>query len=351
VGGPVTPTTTRPGTPPGARPAVLAIDGGNSKIDAVLVSHDGRLLHSARGGGFRPQATGVAAALSTLDEVVAALLPGHGDRPGPVVEHVSAYLAGADLPEEEIALQQALAARGWGNSTHVGNDTFALLRAGASTGWGVAVVCGSGINCAGIGPDGRTTRFPALGRRTGDWGGGFFLGEEALWWAVRAEDGRGPHTSLATAVPAHFGMARAGDVGIAMFTGRLDDGRLNELAPLLFAEAEAGDPVAARLVTRLAEEVTALGVTALRRLDLLGTRTEIVLGGGVLARPDASLMHQIERLYATDAPHAVLRMLTAPPVLGAALLGLDHLGPLDGAEQRLRAQFTDVPDGGSRETA
>jgi N-acetylglucosamine kinase-like BadF-type ATPase len=327
---------------------VLAIVGGNSKTDAVLVGHDGRVLHTARGGGFRPQSEGLPAALSTLDEIVAALLPERDGRPGPAVDHVSAYLAGADLPEEEVALQRALAERGWGSSTYVGNDTFALLRAGATTGWGVAVVCGSGINCAGIAPDGRTIRFPALGRLTGDWGGGHFLGEESLWWAVRAEDGRGPLTGLATAVPAHFGLASAGELAVAMFTGRIPESRLDELAPVLFTQANAGDEVATGLVGRLAEEIAALGLTALRRLDLLGTPTEIVLGGGVLARRDPSLMRQIEDRYAERAPNASLRMLDAPPVLGAALLGLDHLGSPNGAEERLRAQFAAGGYEGSR---
>ena len=54
----------------------------------------------------------------------------------------------------------------------VDNDTFAVLRAGTERGWGVAVVCGAGINCVGVSPDGRHARFPALGTITGDWGGG-----------------------------------------------------------------------------------------------------------------------------------------------------------------------------------
>jgi N-acetylglucosamine kinase-like BadF-type ATPase len=323
-----------------ARPAVLAIDAGNSKTDAILVGHDGSLLHTARGGGFRPQTEGLPAALSTLDQIVTPLLARLDARPGPAVDHVAAYLAGADLPEEEAALHQALDARGWGASTHVGNDTFALLRAGATAGWGVAVVCGSGINCAGMGPDGRTVRFPALGRLTGDWGGGYFLGEESLWWAVRAEDGRGPQTGLGTAIAAYFGLPTAGEVAVAMFTGRIAQIRLTELAPVLFAQANAGDEVAAGLVARLAEEVAALGLTALRRLDLLGTPTEVVLGGGVLVRQDPALMGQIECRYAADAPNATLRVTTAPPVLGAALLGLDHLGSPARAENRLRARFT-----------
>jgi hypothetical protein len=40
------------------------------------------------------------------------------------------------------------------------------------------------------------------------------------------------------------------------------------------------------------------------------------------------------------APRAVLRHLTAPPVLGAALLGLDVLGADDEAKERLRAALS-----------
>ena len=77
-----------------------------------------------------------------------------------------------------------------------GNDTFAVLRAGTAHGWGVAVVCGAGINCVGVARDGRQVRFPALGSITGDWGGGYDVGLAAVSAAARSEDGRGPRTSL-----------------------------------------------------------------------------------------------------------------------------------------------------------
>ena len=112
----------------------------------------------------------------------------------------------------EVVVEQ----RGWARRVHVGNDTFAVLRAGTERGWGVAVTCGAGINCVGVAPDGRHARFPALGAITGDWGGGYDLGLAAVSAAARSEDGRGPRTSLEHAVPAHFGLddaerARGGD--------------------------------------------------------------------------------------------------------------------------------------------
>ena len=123
---------------------------------------------------------------------------------------------GRRLPLEEEEITAALSARGWMTRTIVGNDTFAVLRAGTARGWGVAVTCGAGINCVGVGRDGRQVRFPALGAITGDWGGGYDVGLAAVSAAARSEDGRGPRTSLERAIPAHYGLrtpsrARGGD--------------------------------------------------------------------------------------------------------------------------------------------
>ncbi|MCW2900125.1 MAG: hypothetical protein JWO67_2390 [Streptosporangiaceae bacterium] len=319
-------------------PLLVAIDGGNSKTDVVVVGEDGSLLAGARGGGFRPHEVGDRAAVEVIATAVTTALGRAGlSRPDAGLAHVAAYLANADLPEQEESLTKALSARGWARSVRVGNDTFALLRAGASAGWGIAVVCGAGINCLGVGPDGRVSRFPALGSMTGDWGGGFHLGELALWHAVRGEDGRGPASALTAAVAAYFGVERAVDVGLALHGRNLDGGRLLELTPVLLETAAGGDAVALSVVERMAEEVTALGTVSLRRLRLLETRVEVVLGGGVLTARHPVLMTAIEERYAALAPLARLVVTDAPPILGAALLGLDEVGAPPETYAALRA--------------
>ena len=175
---------------------VLALDGGNSKTDVVLLTDRGEVIARARCGPFQPHIVGAAAAVasvgSAVEDVLRCTATGRAD-------HLAAYLAGVDLPEETAAIREALHAKGWTDTAVVDNDTFALLRAGTERDFGVAVVCGAGINCVGVAPDGTHLRFPALGRISGDWGGGQELAEEALWWAVRAEDGRGVPTALASA--------------------------------------------------------------------------------------------------------------------------------------------------------
>src|SRR5207302_6650225 len=141
------------------------------------------------------------------------------------------------------------------------SDMPALLRAGTDRGWGIAVVCGGGINCLGRAPGGRGSnprevRFPSLGTISGDWGGGRDIGLAALAAAARSADGRGPRTVLETAVPAHYGLSEPLEVARAVHFGQMPEVRLRELAPVVLAVSD-DDSVAAGIVRRLADEVIA----------------------------------------------------------------------------------------------
>ncbi|MBK3545022.1 MULTISPECIES: N-acetylglucosamine kinase [Streptomyces] len=322
----------------GVNVSVVAIDAGNSKTDVALIGEDGTVLATARGGGFQPPVIGVEAAIDVLAGVLERAV---AELPAPPVlsGHVSACLANADLPVEEAELAAALESRGWGSSVEVRNDTFAILRAGVDEPRGVAVVCGAGINCVGMTPDGRTARFPAIGRISGDWGGGSGLAEEALWFAARAEDGRGEASELARALPRHFGLDSMYGLIEALHRGAIPLGRRHELTPVLFATAEAGDPVAAALVKRQAHEVVAMASVALDRLDLLEEEVPVLLGGSVLAARHPQLNDRIAALLAARAPKAEVRVVSEPPVLGAALLGLDRTGAGPEVHRRLRARY------------
>ncbi len=322
--------------------AVVAIDGGNSKTEVALVGTDGSVLATVRGGGSNHQGIGVKAATQVLtglvrDAAATAGLP----LDGPVARHTSACLAGADLPEEEAWLGELVQSLGWSQTSAVVNDTFAVLRAGldddADEHWGVGVVCGAGINCVGVALGGKTTRFLSLGSISGDWGGGGDLAREALWWAVRAEDGRGPDTELRRAVPAHFGVECVEDVTIGLHLGKIGYDELHGLVPVLFETAAGGDQAARDLVLRQADEVCRMATVAAGRLGLTDSGVPVVLGGSVLAARNPLLTGLITSRLAADLPGAEIRIADVPPVIGAALLGLDHIDAAPGTATRLRA--------------
>jgi len=321
-------------------PAVIAVDGGNSKTDLALVAADGAVLSLVRGAASSPHHLGLDGALSVVERLLddAVGEAGLARSDGALAEVAQLLMAGVDFPSEEDALRDAVAARGWATRVGVGNDTFAVLRAGTARGWGVAVTCGAGINCVGVTPDGRHARFPALGSITGDWGGGYDLGLAAVSAAARSEDGRGPRTTLERAVPAHFGLKTPTELAEAIHQGRIAQRRVIELAPLVLAEA-ADDAVAAGIVQRLADEVVALARVALTRLDLSDQPVEVLLGGGVLQDADGDLLAAIEAGLREIADGITVRPTASPAIVGAALLGLDELGRDDKTQERLRREL------------
>lgn len=382
-----------------ATASVLAVDGGNSKTDVALIAADGSILSAARGGPSNHQVIGIDNASAELRRLVREAAERAGlPADKPVAAHTLACLAGADLPVEEADLTRLVQSFGWSATSTVVNDTFAVLRAGlADDGprWGIAVVCGAGMNCVGVAPDGRQFRFLALGELSGDWGGGGELGPQALWWAMRAEDGRGPQTALRSAVPAFFGLNRVEDVVVAMHLGTISYSERHRLVPVLFEVASRGDQVAADLLVKQATEVCLMAEAAARNVGLTGASAQrpavaggpaqrpgpaggpaqrpgpavvadrkaapvddtarnsdqagpgpdgpahgpvpVILGGSLMTARHPLMTSAIETRLADSLPGAQVRIVDIPPVAGAALLGLDHVGAPAAAAARLRA--------------
>jgi N-acetylglucosamine kinase-like BadF-type ATPase len=280
-----------------------------------------------------------------LDGVTLALMRGAADvgRAGddrPIAGLGVYCLAGADLPADDRRIRRWLRAQGWTSEDVLRNDTFAVLRAGTDRTWGVGIVCGSGTNCSALSPDGREYRLPAVGEISGDWGGGMDIGPAALWHALRAHDGRGERTSLSTLVPRHFGMRRPRQVMEAMYFGRLRYDRLVELPPVVFAAAQGGDAVARSIVDRQADEIATMATAAIKKLRMRELDVHVVLGGGIFRNEFAAFFERIDEGIRRVAPRAEIVVLKAPPVVGAALIGLDRIGSPKAAYRHVRAALT-----------
>ena len=182
--------------------------------------------------------------------------------------HAGCYLTAIDLPDEQADDAGLLARTAWARrSVTVDNDLFALLRSGTDEP-DAAVVVRHRHQRAGEagGRDGRATRRP--GSFSGDWGGGAELGEHVLWFAARAEDGRGEPTELREAVLRWAGASTIDEVSVAVHRGLLDPADWSRHVPEVFALAAGGDVVARRIIERQGEEIGAMAAALLRRLDL-----------------------------------------------------------------------------------
>ncbi len=321
---------------------ILAVDGGNSKTDVALVELDGAVIAHARGPLSSPHHIGLDGCLDVLERLVDTV--GLDGRRAVLAQ---VMLAGVDFPDEEERVHVAVDARGWATTTRVANDTFAVLRAGTERGWGVAITCGASINCVGVAPDGRHVRFPALGPTTGDWGGGYDVGQEGLSAAARSEDGRGPTTQLQQLVPEHFGLSSPLELARRIHVGTIPQSRLVELAPVVLG-AVADDAVAAGIRDRLVDEIVALARATVERLTLTGEDVEIVVGGGLMRGAEPDLLERIEAGLSAVGPGLGLRRTSLPPIVGAALLGLDAVGASPAAQARVRAELAAAVEGHER---
>jgi N-acetylglucosamine kinase-like BadF-type ATPase len=324
------------------RPALLAVDGGGSKVDAALLDRTGRVLGAARILDPKWSDTGDELHMDSIQLALEGARTDAGLDPTsrPAADLGVYCLAGADLPLDDRRILRGLARRGFTAEDLLRNDTFAVLRAGTERDWGVGIVCGFGTNCSGVAPDGRTFRLPAIGEVSGDWGGGGELGRYALWHAQRARDGRGRRTSLERLVPAHFGLRAPRQVMQRLYLGRLEFERLGELAPVLFRAAADGDEVARDLVDRQADEVVLMATAAIRRLRMMRLDVDVVLGGGVFRNRFPPFFERIDEGIRSACAGARITVLGAPPVLGAAMLGLDRIGAPGVAKKRARAALT-----------
>lgn len=302
-------------------PLVVAVDGGGSKTDAVALELDGTLVARASGPGSSPHFEGLEDSLRTIDALVREVA---GGRP---VAHAAVYLSGLDLPHEVAAFAAAVAEYDWASpTTVVENDLWALLRTGTQSPDAVAVICGTGINALGVRADGRVVRFAALGPISGDWGGGSGLGEEALWHAARAEDGRGPTTALREAVLRGMQVRSIAELSEALHTGRRTTAELAVLAPAVLDAARNGDTTAIAIVDRQAGEIVAFVTASLARLELEDRAVPVVLGGGLIRSGDARLLDGVRQGLAERAPLTEIVIVNDPPIVGAALLALEGAG-------------------------
>jgi N-acetylglucosamine kinase-like BadF-type ATPase len=309
---------------------VLGVDAGASKTFALIADQGGRILGFGHRGPGNHQLAGLQPALAAIRESSEEALAQAGVS-APVRLGLFG-LAGADLPVDFALLTPAIDEMGLVHEARVKNDTMVALRAGLKRSWGVAVICGTGINAGGIGPDGRQVQLSGLGPLSGDWGGGGDIVQEVLGLIARAWDGRGQPTVLTEMVLDALGLpsvealiSQLYESQFEYYPGQFDWRRLLDLVPLVFEAAYGGDPVAQDLLVRVGTEVGITANAIIRRLELETTDVELVLGGSVFKGKGPLLVDTVTQVVHRTAPRATIVRPEFEPVVGAVLLALESL--------------------------
>ena len=253
---------------PPAGPLFAGIDGGGTGCRARIQDAEGRLLGTGIAG---PAALrlGIDRALAEVEKACRAALEEAGlgsDALGSV--HAAAGLAGVG---RKGALEQLVERpHPFRSIVYVNDATIACIGAHGAQDGGIVIVGTGSVGYAVVG--GREVRVGGYGFPISDEGSGADVGLHAIRLALRAYDERAVDSSLTRDVMMRFHndpfeavawMDPATATDYATF------------APLVLRHADAGDPVARRIVRDAAEQIDEL----VRRLCESGASRIALLGG------------------------------------------------------------------------
>jgi N-acetylglucosamine kinase-like BadF-type ATPase len=266
------------------RKALLAIDIGGSTTRACLVDTEGRCLGLGRSRGGNPASNDPEFGAASI---IAAVEAAHADAGGEPLNIIAAQLALAG-PPGRVALEKLQAAfrrLGLSGPILVAGDLLAMFASITPATNGYCVVAGTGAGAVRI-RDGEIDRVvDASGWLLGDLGSGYWLGHEAAKVAAADLDGRGEATALTPAllealdVPASDDRLLGRPLRLRQFIDAIYALRPIELArfaPLVIAEA--GDPIAAKLIAQAETYLIADFATVFD----LAVPGPIALGGSVI---------------------------------------------------------------------
>ena len=263
-------------------------DGGGTRLRLLLLDAAGQVVGRRIGPAALLDREGAPEVARLLASELRALAR-ETDTPLPL-EGFCAGLAGAGrrdwaretearLREERVARRVAVVS----DAEAALDDAFPI---GGPVAAGILLVAGTGSIALTRDADGEIHRVGGWGPLLGDEGSGYWLGLQGLRVAVRAMEGRGPGSALASILPAAVG---ADDLeGVFRWVTTAEKGEVAALAPRIIA---ATDPVARELV---GEAVEALEAHITGFLELVDPPpTTVALHGGLVA-PGGPLRSPLE---------------------------------------------------------
>lgn len=289
------------------QPLVLGLDIGGTASRALVTTLDGTRVGFGRAGAGNPVTVPLPLAMANISAAVDEALS-NVDR-----SRIRAAVIGS---AGSARLQDLSFPWGVPVAVRIVGDVVVAFAAGTTEDAGTVLISGTGAVAAHIQQAQITRVADGLGWLLGDLGSGFWLGREAARHTARAlHSGRScPLTKLVTEA---VGEVDPDPFVIAVHARPPRD--LAELAPLVTAAAELGDPTAKAIV----HEAATLLTTTVTEVREPGEKSPIVLSGSVLLN-SSPLRDSVHTALANRWPTSPV-LLAAPGEVGAARLAARSL--------------------------
>jgi N-acetylglucosamine kinase-like BadF-type ATPase len=300
----------------------LGVDIGGTKSHALVADEQGKALGRGLGGPGNYEMVGWQGLVDVLQVITGEALAQAGITAGGLAG-AGFGIAGYDWPGEYQSMLESVQTLAITAPLSIVNDAVIGLLAGAVQGWGVALVAGTSNNCRGIDQQDREGRIVGEGNPFGEFGGGETVVERAVH-AIAAEWAwRGPETTLSSAFVQLTGAKDVSDLleGLSLRQYELDA----QAALVVFEQARQGDQVAQQIVKWTGQQLGDLACGVIRQLQFEDSDFDLVLAGSLFHGGEMLIQSLRETVHAV-APGANFVQLTAPPVVGAVLLGMNQAG-------------------------
>lgn len=316
--------------------AYLGVDAGATKSHALLASEGGQFLGLGASGSGNPESVGQEGFASASETALSQALETAGMNRAQITG-AGFGVAGYDWPSQREEMLTTIGLLDLNCPIELVNDSLIALMAGASRGWGVAVVAGTSCNAWGIDPEGRYGRMAGFSH-LGEYAGSGEIVAKALQEVTKAWSMRGPRTMLTQAFIDLVGVENEDELieGISLKACKIGPAA----APLVFEVAKQGDPVAQGLVRWAGAELADLALGIIRQLNLFDEQFEIVLAGSFY-RGSPVVQQEMERIVHEVAPGARFVPLMVPPVIGGVLLGMRGAGVPTSSMAQAREKLID----------
>lgn len=308
------------------RRAVVGVDGGGTKTEAVILDADLSVLGQGLAGASNPLRVGIVNAATAIREAIdRACEVAHLRRTDLIAAEIG--LAGARSKELNARMREAVMSLGIGEVVVVGDADIALY--GATEGEpGLIVIAGTGSICCGINARGKTFCAGGWGPIAGDEGAGAWISRRALRAIAHAVDGRGPATMLTAAACSYFHVSDPIDLSTAIYAPTITNERLAGFGKHVIKAAKVRDGVANEILCEGGRELGLAATAVIRQLKLEQETFQVAYVGGIFDAAGELVLAAMREQVKLSAPKAYLAPPRFSPAVAAARMARERLNRL-----------------------
>lgn len=304
---------------------ILGVDGGGTKVHAVIGNETGQILAEGFGGPGNYQICGQAQCSRSIDKAISDCL----EQLRISIKDISYGvfgLSGYDEPYDYDVLD-ALVGKIMLDVPHdVMHDSWIGLRSVSEENFGIVSICGTGGATTGRNLKGDSLALRNLGYITGNRGGGHELVREAIHYAYRSEEGTYIKSELETVIPLCFGVKTLNQV-----TDILRDNEdwppeeiAHKIPPEVFRLAYKGDKVSITLLNDMGTTLGRYASGVIKRLAMENDSVPCVLVGSLFRQKHPMLNNHYLNEVKKTAKDAYIVIPEIAPAYGALYYAMDQ---------------------------